>query len=126
MESPGQFSAGNEQAWAAARAPGPLRAFYKRIASRRGRHIAAVATARKLAMIIWHMLSKDADYIWARPALSPASSGPSSCVPASPRATPDAAQPSTTTSVRSAQKNDPGSKRRKLPMQQRLPDGEPG
>jgi transposase len=58
-----------EAAWAAARSPGPLRAFYKRIASRRGKHIAAVATARKLAMIIWHMLSKDADYIWARPAL---------------------------------------------------------
>jgi transposase len=58
-----------EAAWAAARSPGPLRAFYQRIAARRGRHIAAVATARKLAMIIWHMLSKDADYIWARPAL---------------------------------------------------------
>lgn len=58
-----------EAAWAAARSPGPLRAFYKRIASRRGKHIAAVATARKLVMIIWHMLSKDADYIWARPAL---------------------------------------------------------
>ena len=58
-----------EAAWAAARSPGPLRAFYKRIASRRGKHIAAVATARKLAMIIWHMLSKDADYIWTRPAL---------------------------------------------------------
>jgi len=58
-----------EAAWAAARSPGPLRAFYKRVASRRGKHIAAVATARKLAMIIWHMLSKDADYIWARPAL---------------------------------------------------------
>ncbi|RWP11097.1 MAG: IS110 family transposase [Mesorhizobium sp.] len=58
-----------EAAWAAARSPGPLRAFCKRIASRRGKHIAAVATARKLAKIIWHMLSKNADYIWARPAL---------------------------------------------------------
>ena len=58
-----------EAAWAAARSPGPLRAFYQRIAARRGKHIAAVATARKLAMIIWHMLSKDAYYIWARPAL---------------------------------------------------------
>ncbi|RWQ47510.1 MAG: IS110 family transposase [Mesorhizobium sp.] len=58
-----------EAAWAAARSPGPLGAFYKRIASRRGKHIAAVATARKLAKIIWHMLSKNADYIWARPAL---------------------------------------------------------
>ncbi|ESY59945.1 transposase [Mesorhizobium sp. LNHC232B00] len=58
-----------EAAWATVRSPGPLRAFHKRIASRRGKHIAAVATARKLAMIIWHMLSKDTDYIWARPAL---------------------------------------------------------
>jgi transposase len=58
-----------EAAWAAARSSGPLRAFYQRIAARRGKHIAAVATARKLARIIWHMLSKDADYIWARPAL---------------------------------------------------------
>ncbi|WP_353017436.1 IS110 family transposase [Mesorhizobium sp. M1405] len=58
-----------EAAWAAVRSPGPLRAFHKRIASRRGKHIAAVAIARKLAMIIWHMLSKDTDYIWARPAL---------------------------------------------------------
>ncbi|MER9751375.1 IS110 family transposase [Mesorhizobium sp. M0140] len=33
------------------------------------KHIAAIATAHKLAMIIWHMLSKDTDYIWARPDL---------------------------------------------------------
>lgn len=58
-----------EAARAAARSPGPLRAFYQRIAARRGKHIAAVATARKLAMILWHMLTKDANYIWARPAL---------------------------------------------------------
>jgi transposase len=57
-----------EAAWAAARSPGPLRAFYRKIAARRGQHIAAVATARKLAMIIWHMLTKETDYIWARPA----------------------------------------------------------
>ncbi|MES0133060.1 transposase [Mesorhizobium sp. M0029] len=37
-----------EAAWAAARSPGPLRAFYKRIASHREKHIAAVATERKL------------------------------------------------------------------------------
>jgi transposase len=58
-----------EAAWAATRSSGPLRAFYQRIAARRGKHIAAVATARKLAMIIWHMLTREADYIWARPAL---------------------------------------------------------
>ncbi|WFU71461.1 IS110 family transposase [Bradyrhizobium sp. CB2312] len=58
-----------EAAWAVARSPGPLRAFFRRVASRRGKHIAAVATARKLAMIIWHMLTKSTDYIWTRPAL---------------------------------------------------------
>lgn len=42
-----------EAAWAAARSPGPLRAFFQRFAAKRGHHIAAVATARKLAMIIW-------------------------------------------------------------------------
>ncbi len=58
-----------EAAWAAARSPGPLRAFYQRIAARRGKHIAAVATARKLSMILWHMLTKETNYIWVRPAL---------------------------------------------------------
>lgn len=58
-----------EAAWAAARSPGPLRAFFQRVAAKRGKPIAAVATARKLAMIIWHMLTKGEDYIWMRPAL---------------------------------------------------------
>jgi transposase len=58
-----------EAAWAAARSPGPLRAFFQRVAAKRGKPIAAVATARKLAMIIWHMLTKVEDYIWVRPAL---------------------------------------------------------
>jgi transposase len=58
-----------EAAWAAARSPGPLRAFYRKLSARRGKHVAAVATARKITMIIWHMLTKGADYIWARPGL---------------------------------------------------------
>jgi hypothetical protein len=58
-----------EAAWAAARAPGPLRAFFLRVRARRGQHVAAVATARKLAVIIWHLLSKGESYAWARPAL---------------------------------------------------------
>ena len=41
-----------EAAWAAARAPGPLRAFFLRVRARRGQHVAAVATARKLAVIL--------------------------------------------------------------------------
>ena len=58
-----------EAAWAAARAPGPLRAFFLRVRARRGQHVAAVATARKLAVLIWHLLRKNESYVWARPAL---------------------------------------------------------
>ena len=58
-----------EAAWAAARAPGPLRAFFLRIRGRRGQHVAAVATARKLAVLVWHLLSKEQDYLWVRPGL---------------------------------------------------------
>jgi transposase len=58
-----------EAAWAAAKAPGPLRAFFLRIRARRGHQIAAVAVARKLAVLCWHLLTKEADYQWARPAL---------------------------------------------------------
>lgn len=59
-----------EAAWSAARTPGPLRAFFLRIRARRGMQIAAVAAARKLAIIAWHVLSKDEDYDWVRPALT--------------------------------------------------------
>ena len=58
-----------EAAWAAGRAPGPLRAFFVRIQSRRGKQVAAVATARKIAVLAWHLLTKDENYAWARPAL---------------------------------------------------------
>ncbi len=44
-------------------------AFYQRIARRRANHIAAVAVARKLAVIIWHLLKHGEDYAWVRPAL---------------------------------------------------------
>lgn len=58
-----------EAAWVAAKSPGPLRAFFLRIRARRGEQIAAVATARKLAVLAWHLLTKGEDYTWARPAL---------------------------------------------------------
>jgi transposase len=58
-----------EAAWAAAKAPGPLRAFFRRIRARRGHQVAAVAVARKLAVLCWHLLTKEVDYQWARPAL---------------------------------------------------------
>lgn len=58
-----------EAAWQAVRGPGPLRAFFQRVSGRRGPHIAAVAVARKLAVIIWHLLMRGEDYAWVRPAL---------------------------------------------------------
>jgi transposase len=58
-----------EAAWAASKAPGPLRAFFHRIRAKRGLQIAAVATARKLAIIAWHVLAKDEPYAHYRPAL---------------------------------------------------------
>jgi transposase len=59
-----------EAAWHAARSTGPLRAFHERIAVRRGRNIATVAVARKLAVIAWHMLNRGEDYAFARPSLT--------------------------------------------------------
>ena len=57
-----------EAAWSAASVPGPLRAFFLRIKSKKGLCVAAVATARKIAVLIWHLLTKDKPYEWARPA----------------------------------------------------------
>ncbi|GGJ57117.1 IS110 family transposase [Sphingopyxis bauzanensis] len=58
-----------EAAWAAAKTPGPLHAFFVRIRAKRGHQIAAVALARKLTVLCWHLLTNQADYRWARPAL---------------------------------------------------------
>lgn len=58
-----------EAAWAAAKAPGPLHSFFVRIRAKRGHQIAAVALARKLTVLCWHLLTKQADYRWVRPAL---------------------------------------------------------
>ena len=58
-----------EAAWAAAVTPGPLRAFYVRVQGRKGKQVAAVATARKIAVLAWHLLTKEEDYAFARPAL---------------------------------------------------------
>ena len=58
-----------EGAWASAKAPGPLHAFFVRIRAKRGHQVAAVAVARKLTVLCWHLLTKGQDYRWARPAL---------------------------------------------------------
>lgn len=58
-----------EAAWAATKTPGPLRAFGERIKARRGTNVATVAVARKLAVLCWHLLSGDRNYVYARPSL---------------------------------------------------------
>lgn len=58
-----------EAVWSIKAAPGPLRAFFQRVQAKKGKQVAAVATARKLAVLMWHMLTKQQDYAWTRPAL---------------------------------------------------------
>ena len=52
------------------RTPGPLRAFYERVRARRGAQIALVATARKLSVLFWHLLTREEDYAFERPTLT--------------------------------------------------------
>jgi transposase len=59
-----------EAAWVAVRSPGPLRAFGERVRARRGGQVAAIAVARKMATISWHLLSKGEDYAFGRPSLT--------------------------------------------------------
>jgi len=57
-----------EAAHAAVRSPGPLAGFHHRLRARRGAGVAIVATARKLAVLVWHLLTKDEDCRFAPPA----------------------------------------------------------
>jgi hypothetical protein len=50
--------------------PGPLHGFYERTRARRGHGKAIVATARKLAILFWHMLCRDQDYAHQQPSLT--------------------------------------------------------
>ena len=59
-----------EAAWIVVRTPGPLRAFYERLRARRGAQIALVATARKLCVLCWHLLTREEDYAFGRPSLT--------------------------------------------------------
>jgi len=58
-----------EAAWVASRMPGPFRAFAGRVAARRGWNVAVVAVARKLAVVTWHLLSREEEYAYGRPSL---------------------------------------------------------
>ncbi len=55
-----------EAAHSAIRSPGPLAGFHARIKARRGGGVAIIAVARKLAIIAWHLPTKDQDYRDAR------------------------------------------------------------
>ena len=59
-----------EAAFSAAKTAGPLRGFHKRIKARRGFQIATVATARKLTVLCWHLVTNNEDYAFARPGLN--------------------------------------------------------
>jgi transposase len=59
-----------EAAWSVVRQPGPLRAFYERIRSRRRHQVAIVAAARKLACLFWCLLTREEDYAYAQPSLT--------------------------------------------------------
>jgi len=59
-----------EVAWKVMLTPGPLRAFFERIRARRGPQVAATATARKLVVLFWHLLTREEDYAFARPAMT--------------------------------------------------------
>ena len=59
-----------EAAWSVVKQPGPLRAFYERTRARRGHGKAIVATARKLTVLFWCMLTRSEDYAHQRPALT--------------------------------------------------------
>jgi transposase len=59
-----------EAAWTAVLQPGPLHGFYERTKQRRGHGKAIVATARKLAVLFWCMLTRSEDYAHQQPSLT--------------------------------------------------------
>lgn len=50
-----------------ARHPGPLGVFFRRLAHKKNRNVAVVATARKLVTIAWHVLTTGEPYRYAQP-----------------------------------------------------------
>jgi transposase len=59
-----------EAAWSVVRQPGPLHAFYQRIRARRGHGKAVVASARKLTVLFWCLLTRGEDYAHQQPSLT--------------------------------------------------------
>jgi transposase len=59
-----------EAAWSVVGQPGPLHAFSDRTRARRGHGKAIVATARRLAILFWCMLTRGEDYAHQQPSLT--------------------------------------------------------
>ncbi|MGH2883139.1 MAG: IS110 family transposase, partial [Solirubrobacteraceae bacterium] len=59
-----------EAAWSTVLQPGPLHGFYERTKARRGHGKAIVATARKLSVLFWCMLTRGEDYAHQQPSLT--------------------------------------------------------
>ncbi len=49
------------------KSPGPLRSMFQRINKQRGHNVAVVGVARKLAELVWHLLTKEREYLYAVP-----------------------------------------------------------
>ena len=47
--------------------PGPIGAFFRRIAKKKNRNVAVVAVAHKLVVLAWHMLNNNEPYRYAQP-----------------------------------------------------------
>jgi transposase len=59
-----------EASWSVVLQPGPLHAFYERLKDRKGHGKAIVATARKLSVLCWCMLTRGEDYAHQQPTLT--------------------------------------------------------
>ena len=59
-----------EAARSVAQQPGPLHAFYERIKARKGHNAAVLAVARKLAVLLYCMLTREEDYAHQQPSLT--------------------------------------------------------
>lgn len=61
-----------QAAQSAARHPGPLGVFFRRLAKKKNRNVAVVATARKLVTLAWHLLKNGEPYRYALPSTTEA------------------------------------------------------
>jgi transposase len=52
------------------KSPGPLRACYLRLKKKRNHNVAKTAVARKMCELIWHLLTKNEDYLYQIPRLT--------------------------------------------------------